>query len=44
MALEDGYVEIGGMISKDLARTWADQLTDQLNKFDAANAAVAKLI
>lgn len=36
-------IKVGGMVSEQLARTWADQLTSQLNQFDAANAAVAKL-
>lgn len=33
----------GGMISKMLADTWTKQMCDQLNQFDIANAAVAKL-
>lgn len=33
----------GGMISPVLANTWVTQIADQLNQFDVANAAVAKL-
>lgn len=33
----------GGMISPTLANTWVVQIADQLNQFDVANAAVAKL-
>ena len=36
-------VRIGGMISQRLAETYVQQIADQLNQFDAANAAVAKL-
>jgi len=36
-------IRIGGMVSKQLARVWAEQICDQLNQFDVANAAVAKL-
>ena len=36
-------VQSGGMISPTLANTWVVQMADQLNQFDVANAAVAKL-
>lgn len=36
-------IKVGGMISELLALTWAGQICDQLNQFDVANAAVAKL-
>ena len=36
-------INSGGMISATLARTWADTIAEQLNQFDVANAAVAKL-
>lgn len=36
-------IRIGGMVSKQLAHTWATQICEQLNQFDVANATVAKL-
>lgn len=36
-------INSGGMISPTLANTWVAQLAEQLNQFDTANAAVAKL-
>ena len=36
-------IKSGGFISQRLANTWIDQICDQLNGFDTANAAVAKL-
>lgn len=36
-------IRVGGMISQRLAETYVQQIADQLNQFDAANAAVAKL-
>lgn len=36
-------IQIGGMVSEELARTWTDQIAAQLNQFDVANATVAKL-
>lgn len=36
-------IKVGGMVSPLLAETWAQQMTDQLNQFDTANAAVAKM-
>lgn len=36
-------VRLGGMISQRLAEAYVQQIADQLNQFDAANAAVAKL-
>lgn len=36
-------IRIGGILSKKLAETYAAQIADQLNQFDIANLAVAKL-
>lgn len=36
-------VQLYGMISKKLAETYALQIAEQLNQFDTANLAVAKL-
>jgi hypothetical protein len=36
-------INTGGMISPLLASTWAKGMAEQLNQFDVANAAVAKL-
>lgn len=36
-------IKVGGMISEMLAKTWVEQIADQLNQFDVANAVVAKL-
>lgn len=36
-------IQIGGMVSPRLGLVWAEQIRDQLNQFDIANAAVAKL-
>lgn len=36
-------IRVGGMISQRLAETYVQQIADQLNQFDTANAAVAKL-
>ena len=36
-------IRLGGMISVQLAETWAIQLCEQLNQFDIANATVAKI-
>lgn len=36
-------IRIGGILSQKLAETYAAQIADQLNQFDIANLAVAKL-
>ena len=36
-------IRVGGMVSPNLGKIWAQQICDQLNQFDIANAAVAKL-
>ncbi len=36
-------IRIDGMLSKKLAETYATQIADQLNQFDIANLAAAKL-
>lgn len=36
-------IRIGGAVSPALARIWASQITEQLNRFDIVNASVAKL-
>lgn len=36
-------IRLGGMMSERLAATYVRQIADQLNQFDIANAAVAKL-
>lgn len=36
-------LQIGGIMSKDLALTYAEQICEQLNGFDISNATVAKL-
>lgn len=36
-------IKIGGMVSEQLATQWCKEIQDQLNQFDIANAAVAKL-
>lgn len=36
-------IALGGIMSRALAETYAQQIADQLNGFDVANATVAKL-
>lgn len=36
-------IALGGIMSRALAETYAQQIADQLNGFDIANATVAKL-
>ena len=37
-------INYGGIISKQLAFTWAEKLCEQLNQFDRNNHAVGKLL
>lgn len=36
--------KVRGVLSAKVADVWAEKVADQLNKFEAANAAVAKML